>query len=103
MRVQYHLHLGVAVDKVRRHQLGFADNFDHMEALLHLFPKDPKLHFSQTVAHAAVYAKAKGQVLARAVTVDYEFVGSIERSSRLPDRYHIITLSPALIVWPFNS
>jgi hypothetical protein len=57
-----------------------------------------QLQFGQPVAHAPVDAEAERQVLTRTRAVDDELSGrSIASSSRLPDRYHIATLSPLRI------
>ena len=49
-------------------------------------------------------AEAERQVLARPRAVDDESYGfSITSSSRLPETYHMTTLSPLLICWPRSS
>ena len=66
--------------KVRKEALGLADHLDLRETFVDLFPDDPQLQFCKPIAHAAVYAKAEGQVMTWIITVYNELVSLVDDS-----------------------
>jgi Rrf2 family transcriptional regulator, nitric oxide-sensitive transcriptional repressor len=102
--VQTHGQIGDAADEVVGQPLRFARRLHPVEALLDLLPQHAQLHLGQPVAHAAMDAVAERHVLSGVGPVDDELVGVVEHSSsRLPEMYHITTLSPWRMVLPPSS
>src|SRR6185437_14535522 len=56
----------------------FADHIDAREALEDLFPQDAQLHLGDAIAHAAMNAEAKRNMMAGPVAVDAEFIGPLD-------------------------
>ncbi len=54
------------------------NHFDLYETFVDLFPDDPQLQFCKPIAHAAVYAKAEGQVMTWITAVYNELVSLVD-------------------------
>src|SRR6266436_122307 len=94
----------VAFDKAGIHPLGLIDHLNSVEAFQDFLPDDLQLQLGQPDPDATMYAEAEGEMSARSRPVDDELEGrSIASSSRLPETYHITTLSPFLNFLPRNS
>ena len=55
----------ITTHKAGLNPLYLADDFYKTKALHDLFPQHPKLHLGQSVTHAAMQTKPKGQMVAR--------------------------------------
>ena len=74
-----HRQLGIPAHRRRTHPGRLPHDLDHREARQDLLPQNLELHLGQAVAHAAVDAETKRQVLARARAVDDEFIRPVDR------------------------
>src|SRR6185437_8344718 len=71
-------YLGDAEYKIGHQPFRFADHIDAREALEDLFPQDAQLHLGDAIAHAAMNAEAKRNMMAGPVAVDAEFIGPLD-------------------------
>ncbi len=94
-----------AADEIRIEALRRPGDFKAKVAVQYFLPEDADLLFGEAVADAAVDAGAEGEMLARLGAVDDEFIGADRSwsSSRLPEMYHITTLSPLAMRRPASS
>src|SRR6185437_11865736 len=89
-----------AVHEARVQTLRRPDHLDHGEAPQDFLPQQFQLQLGEAVANATMDAEAEGQMLARALAVDDELVGPLDRLlvaiARDVPHCHLLTLADGL-------